>query len=502
MIAGLVDKIVGVFSPERALQRQRSREVQRRYDAARKDRTTSNWRPSNHSADLEALSDADVIRARARDLVRNNAYAKGIVRAKVRNIVGCGIRPQVAVTRRNGKPNERFNQRAEQVFERWQRRCDVSGRLSFYEMQRLIRSELTEAGECLVNFVRSSDRSRPVPLALELIEADRLASDVYMAGYINPDNGNEVRRGVELDKTTGAPVAYWIYERHPNDVLTRTHRPVRRSAGTILHLYKQERIGQTRGVSEFAPVVRWLKDLHYYVENEMVSSAIASCFSVAIKTMGAGADGGLLDSIDSDADDTDGNRFEYLQPGQVARLFPTEDIEVINPNRQNASANEWINLMLRSMGVGVGLSYERLVRDYSQTNYSSNRASDLEDRREFRIEQQWLIDNLCYPVWLRFMTAAVSSGVDGFPTEQQFVSSFDDWMSVRWQPPGWEWVDPVKEQKAAADAVASNLSTMAEELGKRGKDWREVMEQRAIEKQYALELGLSDAEASETAPAA
>lgn len=493
MIAEMIDSVVGLFSPTKAAERQ----VKRRYDAARKDRTTSNWRPSNRSADLEMLADADTIRARARDLVRNNAYAKGIIRAKVRNVVGCGIRPQATVTQRNGKPKERFNVAAEQLFDRWQRKCDITGRLSFYEMQRLIAAEVTEAGECLVNFVRSNDRSRPIPLALELIEADRLASDEFLAGYANPNNGNEVRRGVEIDRNTGEPVAYWIYQDHPNDVITRSFRPVRYSAGTVLHLFKQERIGQTRGVSDFAPVIRWLKDLHYYVENELISSAIASCFSVAVKSVGGGADGGLLDTIDDDNTDADANQFEYLQPGQVARLFPDEDISVINPSRQNASANEWINLMLRSMGVGVGLSYERLVRDYSQTNYSSNRASDLEDRREFRIEQDWLINHLCWPVWVRFMASAVDSGAAGFPTPAQFVANYDEWMSVKWQPPGWEWVDPVKEQKASADGINNNLTTLADELGKRGRDWREVLAQRAAEEEYKRQLGLGDAEVAE-----
>lgn len=503
MIGAIVDRVVGVFSPAAAAKRTHARAVynnlsKRNYDAAASNRTTSSWRAINRSADLELLNAAATIRARTRDLVRNNAYARGILRALVRNVISSGIVPQATVA--NGDtPNEKFNTTAESLFARWQLECDVTGRLSFYEMQQLAYRERHEAGEVLIHRVNLPNPRRVLPLALELIDADRLADDRLFPRGVNRDTGNEVRRGVEIN-AAGQPVAYWIYPHHPNDVNTLHTRPERMDASEFIHLFRQERIGQTRGVSSFAPVIRTLKDLGYYLENELQSSAVASCFAVAVKTISGEADGGLLGSVGDDSTDDRGNRFEHLEPGLVGRLMPGEEIEVINPNRQNAAAGEWLNFLLRQLAVGMGLSYERLTRDYSKTNFSSNRASDLEDRREFEPEQQWLSNSMCRPVWHWFMQSAVSEGKEEFPSPFEFIANYDLWTSHRWQPPGWDWVDPRNQAIATETALKNNLTTLAIEHGKQGRDWREVLKQRSTEKEAAETLGLIEEAEDKNAP--
>ncbi len=496
----LIDRIVGYFSPGSALKRIGERrvydynnknadEIQRAYEAAKSDRLNKSWRTSNQSADLELQSGADDIRARARDLVRNNAYAKGIVRAKVRNIVGAGIKPQARVVKPDGEQHEQFNQTIENLWERFQRGIDITGRLSFYEIQQLILTEVIEAGEALVQLVENNDPRRVVPFALELIDIDRLASDEL---YGVQPNGNEIRRGVEIDPS-GRVVAYWLYPYHPNDLHTSRNNAERHPADNFLHLFKPTRIGQTRGVSEFAPVVQWLYSIVKYFGNELTSSTIASCFSVAIKSIGAGSDGGLGGDSADDGIDKNSNAMEYIEPGLVARLFPDEDISVIDPSRNQSDSVAWITLMLRSMGVGTGLSYERLTRDYSQTNYSSNRASDLEDRREFRIDQQWIIGKLCVPVWERFISLAVANRSGGMPSAFDFISDFHTWTAHDWQAPGWEWVDPLKEVKATVLAIENNLSSLSKETIKRdGSDYRNILKQRGIEKREAEREGLED----------
>lgn len=486
--------MVSVFAPAVAARRQHARNlyehgVQRTYDASRRDRTNSNWRPLNQSADLELMLGADEMRARARDLAQNNAYARGILSALERNVIGCGIKPQSRVD------NDAFAEQVEKDFANWQRRADVTGRLSFYAMQSLIYREVKEAGECLVRFIESPDRRRVVPLALEMIEADRFATDHFIRG-VNPATGREVRRGVELS-ASGEPVAYWLYTAHPNGVNSWRQQAESFDASEFVHLFKQERIGQTRGVTAFAPVMLHMRNLGFYIENELQSSAIASCLSVAIKTMGGEADGGLPTATGADSVDDNGATFDHVEPGMIGRLFPGEDIEVINPSRGHADSAVFIDLMVRSMAIGTGLSYERLSRDYSKTNYSSNRASDLEDRRAFRPEQDWMINALCRPVWERFLNAAVATGREGYPDAAGYVRDFDEWSNHVWNPPGWEWVDPAKEQKASAEAISTNLSTLEDEHGKRGKDWKDVLTQRKREKDMITELGLDAPSPSE-----
>lgn len=502
MIGELVDSVVSVFSPASAARRAHARTVYRSisgagYDSGRRTRSSDRWMPSNRAPDLEMADTADQTRARARALVRNNAYARGILDAKVRNVVGRGIKPQSRLD-----DNEEFNEASERLFNRWAKTCDLAGRLTFWEMQRQVVREVDEAGEVFIQFVSDpDDRSRQIPLALNLIDCDRLVSDTLFPRGINRETGNEVRRGVEVD-ATGRAVAYHFYVTHPNDLNKTNWDSVRVPADEVLHLFRPERIGQTRGVSAFAPVVWWLRNLGFYVENEVTASAVASCFTVAIKTIDGGASGTLTDAVDSSNTDAAGNKFEYLQPGMIPRLLPGEDIAVINPTRNSVQAGEWIQLMLRSMAVGTGLSYERLSRDYSRTNYSSNRASDLEDRRQFRVDQDWLISHFCEPVWNRVVAQAVMASIEGFPSAEEFVANYDEWTAHAWIAPGWEWVDPAKETTAKSQAIAAGLTTRTDELAADGKDIRDVLQTRAKEeqliKQWGVELGVPIAQASTT----
>lgn len=490
MIGQALDQAISWFSPARAAKRAHARRIygqtsRRGYDAAGTNRWNANWRTSNSSADMELQSAASTIRARARDLARNNAYARGVVSALTRNVAGMGIRPQARIEGR-----EELNTEIERLFDRWSKSADAAGRLTFYEIQKLAYREVCEAGECLIHFTRLQDeRARPVSLALELIDADRIADDMQTFRK-SVETENEIRRGVEVD-ALGRAVAYYVYPYHPNDVSGMWSAPTRVPADECLHLFRSERIGQTRGVSLFAPVISWLHSLGYYVDNELQASAVASCFTAAIKTLGGAADGSLLDTIDSNNTDTDGNTFEYLQPGMIARLLPGEEIETINPSRPNASADAWIQLILRSIAVGGGVSYERMTRDYSHTNYSSARSSDLEDRKTFRSDQQWLISHLCEPVWERFIEAAVAEGSLAGIDARDLVEDYDGYTRHGWQPPGWEWVDPEKEAKASQVALETQLTTLSDELGQRGRDLRDTLEQLAKEKELKTNLGLA-----------
>lgn len=499
MIGSTLDRIIGIFSPSSAVKRtQQRRTLERMYQGAEANRLTNNKKPKNQSADSELLGPfgADALRAWSRALVRDNAYAWGVVDTIVSSVVGCGITAQSQVETPEGTDIEDINEIRDAVWNEWCEVCDVNGRLSFAEIQQLAQREMVEAGEVLIHLVNTPNKTyrginRPIPLAIELIEADRLASDrdTYKIGR---GTENKIIRGVELDDL-GKPVAYWIYPEHPNGPYATRVLPERIPAKDILHLYRMDRIGQTRGVSWFAPVMSWLRDLGVYVDNEIQASAVASCFGVAITTNGR-AGTGLMPSTDSEQTDVNGNQFEYLEPAMVVRLQPGESVESINPGRPNSASEPWINLMLRGISVGTGLSYEVVSRNYSGTSYSSSRTSMLEDRRRFRRWQRYIVGHLCQPVRDRFDEQAATAGVDGFASMTEILENRRKATAVEWQTPAWEWVDPQSEQSASDAALTSFQSTYQDELGQRGKNWRNVFYQRAKEEKLKRQLGLVTAD--------
>ncbi|HUS40100.1 MAG TPA: phage portal protein, partial [Pirellulales bacterium] len=493
MIGALIDKTIGVFSPKRGLQRAQARRIlQRHYYGAESHRLNNHRNPQNRSADSEMSGPwgADALRAWARMLVRDNAYAWGVVDTIVSSVVGCGIITQSMLETEEGDDAEEVNDRRDKVFAEWSDVCDINGQYDWHSLQSIVQREIVEAGECLIHMVDVPlvyrGISRPVPFALELIDADRLATDKDTLR--RRTDGIKIVRGVEIDDL-GKPIAYWVYPDHPSDSGSLRQEPVRIPASNMLHLFRRDRIGQTRGVSWFAPVVGWLRDMGTYLENELQASAVASCFTAAIKT---NSPVGFLGTPSSDSDntDTDGNTYDYLQPGAIMHLRPDESIEFGSPGRPNSAAEPWISLMLRGIAVGTGLSYETVARDYSKTNYSSNRASQLEDRRRFRAWQQYLEHRLCNPVWFRFCEAAAVAGLADFPTMSELLEDRHAAAPVKHQSTGWEWVDPAKEQQASQLSISSLQSTYQDELGAKGRNWRDVFRQRAREEAFRESLSL------------
>ena len=496
-LGSTIDRLVGILAPGAALRRTHQRQaLQRMYAGAEANRLTNQKKPRNQAADSELLGPfgADSLRAWARALVRDNAYAWGVVDTIVSSVIGCGITAQSQIETPEGTDIEDVNERRDAVWQEWSEVCDVNGRMTFSEMQQLAQREICEAGEVLIHLVNTPAKKyrgiyRPVPFAIELVEADRLATEKDTYKFRSTMGDNKIVRGVELDDL-GKPVAYWIYPEHPNGpYVTRSTMPERYDAKDILHLYRIDRIGQSRGVSWFAPVMSWLRDLGVYVDNEIQASAVAACFGVAVTTTGK-AGTGLMPSTDSESTDDNGNQFEYLEPAMVVRLQPGESVESINPGRPNSASEPWINLMLRGIAVGTGLSYEIVARDYSKTNYSSSRTSQLEDRRRFRRWQKYIVGHMCQPIWDRFNDQAATAGVDQFPSMTEILDERKRATAVEWQTPAWEWVDPQSEQASADAALAGFQTTLQAVVGQNGSSWRNVLYQRAKELRLMKTLGL------------
>jgi len=497
----LIDRIVSYISPVAGLRRSQARKVlQRSYQGAESNRLTNNKKPKNLAADQELMgaNGADAMRAWARSLVRDNAYAWNVVDTIVSNVIGDGITAQSTLETKDGEDVEDVNDARDKLWSEWCEVCDINGQLTFAEIQILCQREIVEAGEVLVRLIKTPGKeyrgiSRPVPLALELIEADRVAvdRDTYTSKY-SKESGNRVVRGVELDDK-GKPIAYWIYPDHPNSpYVTNNRTPERVLASEVMHLYRKDRVGQNRGISWFSPAMSWMRDLGVYVDNEIQASAVASCFTAFIKS--DSPVGSLLAPEGEDITDANGNSLDYLEPGIITRLGTNEDVSFANPGRPNSASEPWIALMLRGISAGTGTNYEAISKDFSKTSYSSSRSSKLEDRPRYKRHQNYMVWHFCQPVWDEFFNAAARMGIEKFPSSMELLEDRRAVSPVEWQLPEQEWVDPASEQDAASNSIKEYMSTYQDELGSRGRSWRSTFYQAAKEKRLRMRLGLLTAE--------
>jgi lambda family phage portal protein len=248
------------------------RQNQRAYSGAMFDRLTADWVAGSTSQDSETYSSLRQLRNRARQLVRDNDYAKNAKRSVQNNVVGTGMKLQPKIKlQRGGGLNKVANQAICDAWADWcvADSCDVAGKLSFSDIERMAIGGTAESGEIFVRIVRQKFGDSRIPFALEVIEADQC---------IDTKNGSTaggglIRMGVEMNQWK-RPTGYWFWPNHPGDynfAQNNTQRELFASAADVVHLYVSDRPGQTRGISWFHTAVKRLHHMEGYEEAEVIA---------------------------------------------------------------------------------------------------------------------------------------------------------------------------------------------------------------------------------------
>jgi len=465
----------------------------RRYAGALNSRLTAGFgNYSNTSADSELSMALTALRSRSRQLMRDAPYAKRARLIVVNNVIGSGVGMQAQVRNSRGDMHTRINEDIESAWECWSKAdsCHTGGALHFADLERTCLSEVFTAGEVFDRKHYRPFGDSKIPFALELIEAERMADE-----FTHPQAGTpSTRLGVELD-AFGRAVAYYLRTIHPGelrmtaDQVTKLERV---PAADMIHLRKVERWPQTRGEPWLHTVVRKLNDMDGYSEAEIIAARSAASYMGMIETPD-------LDTPIAEKQE-DGTQQMELSPGLIERLGPGEKFSAFMPNRPNTAFDPFMRAMLREVAAGIGVSYESLSRDYSQSNYSSSRLALLDDRDLWRVLQQWWIRSFRAPLLRDWMQAAVLSRAIPSISVEQYALEPDRFLAVSWKLRGWSWIDPTKEVEAYKQAVRCGFTTVQaviEQTGG-GADLEDVLEQRRSELDDMAALNL----VFETDPAA
>lgn len=441
---------------------------------------------SNSSADMELVTSLTTLRGRSRQLVRDASYAKNAKRIVQNNVIGTGIGLQSNVMTTRGELNESVNDAIEAAFKEWSRaeNCHTGGTLHFHDLERMLMGQVFDAGEIFVRMHFQAFGSSKVPLALEVIEPERIADDTQ-PGPASP--GNMVRMGVEVD-TFYRPMAYWIRERHQGEFrlgMHQTDRYERVPAEQIFHLKVTDRWPQTRGEPWLHTVVRKLQDIDGYSEAEIVAARGSANYFASVKT---GDDPNSPVAEEQD----DGSKQMTLEPGIVMHLGPNEEMNFHAPNRPNAAMDPFMRLMLREVAAGVGSSYASLSRDYSQSNYSSSRLALLDDRDLWRYVQLWFIRAFrerLHRIWLQ--QAVLARAIQHIGLEA-YATDAERYCLARFKPRGWSWIDPTSEVEAAILAVRAGFDTVTDVVSRTGDgdDFADKMQKRERELKIMRAAGL------------
>lgn len=433
-----------------------ARAIKARYDAA-----ATNDDNRRHWANADALSanaanSASVrctLRNRARYEYANNSYCNGMVRTIAFHCIGTGPRLQL----NTGSPEA--DKKLEAAWKKWCLEIGLATKLI------TMRQARCRDGETFALFVTNKRLRGPIKFDIRLIEAEQVAAPFNAAESLNYIDG------ITLDQL-GNPTSYTVLAEHPGDTLAMsiaqsTEVPSER----IIHLYREDRPGQRRGIPEITPALPLYAVLRRYTLATLHKAEIAALLAIFLKTTASGIDPADL-----------GDPFQVLdfERSAMTTLPDGWDITQLKAEAPTDAHDSFCTAIMREIARCLDMPRSIAMGDSTGLNYSSGRLDhqtyfraiendrfDFEVRCLDRLLAEWLNEAALIPGFIP----------DGLPLVAEWEHE--------WQWDGFEHVDPQKEASADEIRLKSGMASIPDLCAKQGIDY-ESMHRKA-----ASALGLT-----------
>ena len=490
----LLDNVIGLFSPDRAGLRGHFRRMDR--DPAYRETILAALRASGYraaksaggatpfgggtaSADAEILPYLPALRNRSRELGRDDPLASGLKSTFINNVIGTGLWPKPQAKDAAGNLDAEKNGAIERTWWRLANNLYRGERLTHSAAQRLRFGKVFEDGEV---FRHSVKRSPFEPVWFEVVEADRVLTPPELSGKSN------IRDGIERD-ADGVPVAVHVARAHPGDTLATTlsrNEFVRIEFPAIQQIGAKERPGQTRCVPAFHAILQDLRDLDLLLLASLKRVQIAACLSAFIKSPK-----GATNLLEMTAQTYGYKLDQALEPGMLFKLYPEESIDTLVPNFPTPELGPFVVMLCRRIGAALGVSWQVVLRDFSESTYSSARTDKLDAYQTWDALQYLFIEQDLVPEWQEVMSDAILRG------ERELLAAgvaLADVQEVEWVPNGRPWIDPLREAESIKLKIEMRLTSRTAECAKMGGDYPTVLEQQLqdelLERERRQALGL------------
>jgi lambda family phage portal protein len=467
----------------------------RRFAAARMDRLTADWFATTASINEELRGDLDRLRARGRELVNNNDYARRFRGMCQANIVGpSGIRLQSRVLNDKGKPDRMDAQVIEEGWAEWAAACDVTGKLTLRDLCENIVGSLPTDGEFMVRMVRGADAGNRFNFALQVVDIDRLDTTYNEAARAN---GNAIIMGVEVNAYR-RPVAYHLFKGHPSDGINSNRDRIRVPADEVLHRFKVERAEQMRGIPWMAPGMLSLHHLGSFKLAALLAAEHGANHFGFFTSPDGGAPIGEASGTGADVE-----QIVASVPGTYDTLPPGVQFQAYDSKYPEANFAPFVKTTLQRIASGWGVAYHSLANDLEGVNFSSIRSGTLEERDKWAADQAWFIAAFMEPVFREWLRMALLSNAlvmrNGTPLPAAKMAKF---ARHEWQPRRWDWVDPLKDAEASVLKVKAGLMSPQALCASMGQDFEDVLADIQQANEMAAGFGVELVAYKDKAPAA
>lgn len=441
---------------------------------------------SQTTFDFDTFNGFANLRNSSRNLSQNNSILKKFLEMCETNIVGPnGFDIQINGQDANGKLDIQGNRAVKNGWYEWcnSEWCDITGKLTFKEIQRVCARTIAEQGEILIRIVRSrATQENPWGFSLQLLDSYRL--DYKYNETLG--NGNIVKMGVEVNKY-GRPVAYHLKINDTAESLyNSTYDALQRErveAKDILHPFEVISAEQTRGIPWAYAVLSIIDDLEDFLRACLIAAKIGASSSIYLERT-IQTDSNSIESV-ADYNDAWGNFEMEVSPGDIRVLPAGMQMKAFQAQYPSSNFTPYVQIMLKLIASGLGISYFTLANSLEGVNFSSSRTGLLEERDNWMKKQDLFITKIINPIYNDWLKTSLLNKAIKFPNGSVMNAvKYDKFRSVKIVGKRWTWVDPVKDAQATILAVKNGLMSKTEALSALGRDYEQIL----IDKKAEMEL--------------
>jgi lambda family phage portal protein len=452
--------------------RRRPKRAVRRHEAAKPNRVAgfkfaTATLMEEHRLDLKGLVN------HSRMLAQNNDYYRAFLLMCRRHIIGPhGITLQAMARRPDGKLDKPDNMLLEGAFATWGKagNCEVSGRFSWLDMQKMAAMMVPRDGGIFVRFFRGREYG-PFGFQIQFLTVDMLDTD-YVAEL---PGGGYINGGVECDGLDRV-IAWHFRRRRPGSTYVSGGERIRVPASDIKYVAVPEDYSVHLSMPWGHTALRRINMLGGFEEAALTAARA-----------GAAKMGFFTRDVNDDDSGAGGEpEIEEMEPGMMETLPAGYKVEKFDTGYPDGESPIFVKLMLRGAAAGLGASYNGLANDLEGTNFSSLHVGKAEERDEWRILQGFFAEHLSDVVYREFLPMALLTGAIALP-----YSKLEKFLSIEWKPRGWQAVNPVDEANANTANMSAGLTSPQRIAAAKGVDLEDIYDEIKEAQDMAKERGIN-----------
>jgi capsid protein len=348
---------------------------------------------------------------------------------------------------------------------------DAAGRHSLWDAMRLVESSRTLDGDVFIMRLANG--------RVQIIESDRVKNPT--ADKIR--TGETWKNGLLLDKFGRTKrIAVW---RRSGSGRYEFERLIK--AENIWQVGYFSRFDQYRGVSPMSSGLNDLRDVYENKGYALAKAKVSQLFGLKITRNSSNSLPGSM-MIDDQEDPRGRYEIDFGKGNVLLDMMPDDDADFLEnktpPMEYQQFLLSTISMAIKSLDLPFNFYQENFTNFFgSKASFLLYQKSTTPKQRQL---QKWLYD---WTFWQ--ISRGVAAGEFAIPARFNSIGE----VPFKWQAEGLPWWDLAREIGPTIQAIDNNLMTMEQVIRERNNgefsDWRAVVDQRAIEKEYIEEKGLT-----------